>query len=155
MYSEKNLFHFHFLHWNIAPRYELDDPGIKSRWGRDVPHLSRPAMGPTQPPIQWVPGVKQPGIGVDHPPASSDSLPFWAFMACSRVKLPFYHHKYYIYWPGIAPAPSEVIVTRHPSPSARTSNRTVIIHARSHVHHFLVVRDLLTRYASAYYITVF
>ena len=23
--------------------YELDDPGVKSRWGRDFPHLSRPA----------------------------------------------------------------------------------------------------------------
>jgi hypothetical protein len=36
---------------------------------------SRPALGPTQPPIQWVPGhsrrVKRPGRGVDHPPPSS------------------------------------------------------------------------------------
>ena len=28
----------------------------KSRWGRDFPHLSRPALGSTQPPMQWVPG---------------------------------------------------------------------------------------------------
>jgi len=26
------------------------------RWGRDFLHLSRPALGSTQPPIQWVPG---------------------------------------------------------------------------------------------------
>ena len=34
----------------IATRYGLDGPGIESRWGRDFPHLSRPALGPTQPP---------------------------------------------------------------------------------------------------------
>jgi len=55
-----------------ATRYGLDGPGIESRWGREFSHLSRPALGPTQPPIQWVPGVswgvKRPGCGVDHPP---------------------------------------------------------------------------------------
>ena len=43
----------------IATRYGLDGPGIKSRWGRDFPHLSRLALGPTQPPVQWVPGLSQ------------------------------------------------------------------------------------------------
>jgi len=41
----------------IATRYGLDGPGIESRWGRDFPRPSRPALGPTQPPIQWVPGL--------------------------------------------------------------------------------------------------
>jgi hypothetical protein len=42
---------------SIATRYGLDGPGIEFRWGQDFPHLSRPALGPTQPPVQWVPGV--------------------------------------------------------------------------------------------------
>jgi hypothetical protein len=40
----------------IATRYGLEGPGIESRWWRDFPHLSRPALKPTQPPVQWVPG---------------------------------------------------------------------------------------------------
>jgi hypothetical protein len=58
-----------------ATRYGLDDSGIESRLGQDFPHPSRPVLGPTQPPIQWVPGlsrgVKRPGRGVDHPSPSS------------------------------------------------------------------------------------
>ena len=58
----------------IATRYELDGPGIESLWGRDFPHPSRPPLGPTQPPVQWVPGhcrgVKRPGRGADPPPPS-------------------------------------------------------------------------------------
>ena len=87
----------------IATRYGLVGPGMESRWGRDFPHPSGPALGPTHPPIQWVPGlssgVKQPGRGVDHPPPSRTELkervevyicsPFWAFMACARVTFTF------------------------------------------------------------------
>jgi hypothetical protein len=30
----------------IATDYGLDGPGIKSRWGRDFSHTSRPTLGP-------------------------------------------------------------------------------------------------------------
>jgi hypothetical protein len=40
-----------------ATGYRLDGPGIESRWGRDFPDLSRPALGPKQPPVQSVPGL--------------------------------------------------------------------------------------------------
>jgi hypothetical protein len=40
-----------------SARYLLDGPGIESRWERDFPHASRPALVLTHPPIQWVPGL--------------------------------------------------------------------------------------------------
>jgi len=48
---------------------------MESRWGRDFPHLSRPALGRTQPPVQWVPGLspskERPGRDADPSPPSS------------------------------------------------------------------------------------
>ena len=42
----------------IVTDYELDGPGLNP--GRDeIFRLSRPALGPTQPPVQWVPGLSQ------------------------------------------------------------------------------------------------
>ena len=43
----------------IATAYELDGPGIESRWERGFPHLSRPVLRPIQPPVQWVPGLSR------------------------------------------------------------------------------------------------
>jgi hypothetical protein len=56
------LLHPNYLHL----RYLLHPGG-----GRELSRPSRQALGPSQPPTQWVPGVKRPGRGVDHPPSSS------------------------------------------------------------------------------------
>jgi len=95
----------------IATGYGLDGPGIESWWGWDFPHLSRPVLGPTQPPVQWIPalswGVKS-GRGVMLTPhallvpwsrksRAIPLLPLWAvrpvqsFSDCTTVRLTFFH----------------------------------------------------------------
>jgi len=68
-------FYFYYIHSTVgrdssismATCYRLDGPGIKPPWGREFLHLSRLALGPTQPPIQWVPGLtrRESGQGVE------------------------------------------------------------------------------------------
>ena len=59
----------------IASGYGLDGPGIESRWGRDFPHLSKPALGPPSLlyngylVFPW--GKERPGPDADPSPISS------------------------------------------------------------------------------------
>jgi hypothetical protein len=76
------LYSLFFKSW-IAQRYSaglrVDNRGFGSRQGLGIflfTTASRPALRPTQPPIQWIPGalslrVKRPGREADHSPPSS------------------------------------------------------------------------------------
>jgi hypothetical protein len=83
--------------------YGLDDRGFESRQGMGIfpfTTASRPALGPAQSPIQWIPGdlslgVRRPGSEADHSPPSSAKFknawsytyaPQYAFMAWCLVK---------------------------------------------------------------------
>ena len=60
----------------IATRYGLDGLGFESQCGRDFSHPSIPALGPTQPPMQWPPSLS-PGGGKAAGAWRWSPTPFW------------------------------------------------------------------------------
>jgi len=71
-----------YIYWLLAGR-----SGIESRWGRDFTHLSRPVLGPTQPPVQWVPGLSR---GKERPGRDADPSPPSNAVGHERVELYLY-----------------------------------------------------------------
>jgi len=62
---------------SIATDYGLDGPG-SNPGGYDIFRPFRPALGPTQPPVKWVPALSRdkvrPGCAADHSPPSSAAV---------------------------------------------------------------------------------
>ena len=61
----------------IATDYRLDGPG-SNPGGDEIFRLFRPALGPTQPLVKWVPGLSggkvRSGGAADHSPPSSAAV---------------------------------------------------------------------------------
>jgi len=57
------------------------------------PTASKPALGPTQPPIQWVPGpislrIKRPGNEADHSsPPSAEDRNAWSYTSTPPIRI--------------------------------------------------------------------
>jgi hypothetical protein len=73
-----------------ATRYGLDDRGVESRQELGIflfTTASRPALVPTQPPVQWVPEalslvVKRTGRETDHSPENA-----WSYISTPPIRL--------------------------------------------------------------------
>jgi hypothetical protein len=77
----------------IATGYGLDDRGVEVRvpvQSRIFSTSPRPVLGPTQLPIQWVPGAISPGVRrpepeADHsPPANPEVKKMWIYTSTPR-----------------------------------------------------------------------
>jgi hypothetical protein len=66
-----SLTRFYWFHF-ITQRYLTNFcKGYEHQLGRDIPYLPWWVLGPTQPPVKWVPVIKRPVRGVHYPPTSS------------------------------------------------------------------------------------
>jgi len=95
----------------ITTGYGLDGPGKEFRWVRDFPHLSRPALGPTQPPVQWVPGLS-PGLKSGR---GVTLTPHPLLVPWSRKSRPIPYSPYGTYGLSRASVPVEYSYTSTPS----------------------------------------
>ena len=74
----------------LLGHYGLDGPRIESRRKRDFPHLSRPVLEQTQPPVHWVGGLFPGGKAVGAwrwPPTPSSA----EVKERAQLYLYFYH----------------------------------------------------------------
>jgi hypothetical protein len=75
--------------WTGRPGFDCRQAGILFLFTT----ASRPALGPTQPPIQWVPvilstRVKGPGREADHsPPSSAEVKNAWSYTSIPAIHL--------------------------------------------------------------------
>jgi hypothetical protein len=76
--------------------YGLGDGGFESRQELKIflfTTASKPALGPTQPPIQWTPGalsmgIKWPGSEADDtPPSSAEVKNAWNYTSIAPIRL--------------------------------------------------------------------
>jgi hypothetical protein len=103
----------------------MEDRGFESRWGLGIflfTTTSRTALGPTQPPIQWVPGalslgVKRPGREADHLPPSSAEVKEWVEVC--------YHSRNTPSWRGAVLKLNTVCVFQTMSLSSRGINQYI------------------------------
>jgi hypothetical protein len=87
------------LNYSTGTTCGLDDRGSRVRFLARAANIfffttvSRTALGPTQPPIQWVPGalflgVKRPVREADHsPPPSAEVKNAWSYTSTPPVRL--------------------------------------------------------------------
>jgi hypothetical protein len=83
----------------VALGYGLDDWEFVYQHGLEIflfTTMSKPALGPTQPPLQWAPRalslvVKQPGHESDHSPPSSSEVKECVVLYIHSPNMPLWH----------------------------------------------------------------